>query len=104
MSRLLILAVAACLAACGTTPVRPAAPTVDCRQPAPELSAPLPAADEWIEWSPPDAQHPNGVARLSQQAAEWVAGTLVARGRDRGLWAAQEACLDGYQKAGTIRR
>lgn len=104
MRALIVLAMAAGLAACGTTPVRPAPPTIDCRQPAPSRLDALPAADEWVEWSPPDAQHPNGVARLSARAAEWVAGTLVARARDRGLWSAQEACLDGYEKAGSIRR
>ena len=104
MSRLTVIALTVCLAACAAVPPRPAPPTVDCRQPAPGALQELPAADEWVEWSPPDAQHPNGVARLSARAAEWVAGTLVAYSRERGLWAVQERCLDQYQKAGTIRR
>lgn len=104
MSRLAITLVAA-LALCGCSrAVRVAPPTVDCRQPAGQPLAPLPAADEWVEWVAPTADRPAGLARLSERAAEWVAGTLVAVGRERALTAAQERCLDAYERAGTIRR
>lgn len=104
MIRISALAMVAILAGCSTVSPRPAPPVIDCRQPAPAALAPLPAADEWVEWSPATPEYPAGVARLSERAAEWVAGTLVAAARERGLWAVQERCLDGYEKAGTIRR
>jgi hypothetical protein len=103
-ARTLVLA-AALVALCGCTQaVRPAPPTVDCRQAASPPLDPLPAADEWVEWVPPTAERPNGLARLSARAAEWVASTLVAVKRERALAAVQERCLDGYEKAGAIRR
>lgn len=104
MSRVaVVLLVAALATGCGMHNARPA-PTIDCRQPAPQAIEPLPAADEWVEWQEPTPEHPNGLARLSERAAQWVAGTLVAVTRSRGLWAAQERCLDNYEKAGVIRR
>lgn len=103
-ARALVLT-AALVALCGCTQaVRPAPPTVDCRQPAATPLDPLPAADEWVEWVPPTPERPSGLARLSARAAEWVAGTLVAVQRERALAAVQERCLDGYEKAGAIRR
>lgn len=92
------------LAGCSTVAPRPAPPVIDCRQPEPRALGPLPLADEWVEWSEPTPEYPAGIARLSSAAAEWVAGTLVAAARERGLWRVQERCLDGYEKAGTIRR
>ena len=104
MSRLAAVLIVAVLAAgCGMRNARPA-PTIDCRQAAPRAIEPLPAADEWVEWQAPTPERPNGLARLSERAAEWVAGALVAAARERGLWAAQERCLDNYEKAGVIRR
>lgn len=103
-ARALVLAVALLALTGCTQAVRPAPPTVDCRQAASGPLDPLPAADEWVEWLPPTAERPNGLARLSARAAEWVSGMLVAVERERSLAAVQERCLDGYEKAGTIRR
>lgn len=102
-SAALVLLTCGALLGCGMRNARPA-PTIDCRQAAPRAIEPLPAADEWVEWQPPTPERPNGLARLSERAAQWVAGTLVAATRERGLWAAQERCLDNYEKAGAIRR
>lgn len=87
------------LAGCASTPptLKPVAPKVDCRQAAPALTPAAPRAEAWIE-------EVAGVARLSQEAVLWVRAVLGHREADRGLWAAQEACLDAYDEAGHIRR
>lgn len=105
MKRLLLIVIlAAATVGCGTGNVRPGTPTVDCRQPAPVATDPMPAAEQWVEWIPPSTAWPQGVARLSQRAVDWMVGVLADRELDRRLWANQEACLDAYEKAGTIRR
>lgn len=87
------------LAGCATAPatITPLPPRIECAQPEPGRTPAAPAADAWIE----DAQ---GVARLSQGAVLWIRAVLGLREADRGLWSAQEACLDAYEKAGHIRR
>ena len=87
------------LVGCASTPpsIKPQAPRVDCRQAEPRATPAAPREDEWLE----EAQ---GAARLSQAAVLWVREVLGLREADRRLWAAQEACLDDYGKAGHIRR
>lgn len=87
------------LAGCASTPpsIKPQAPRVDCRQAAPAPTPAAPRDDEWLDEAA-------GRVRLSQAAVLWVREVLGLREADRGLWAAQEACLDDYERAGHIRR
>lgn len=87
------------LVGCASAPpsIKPQAPRVDCRQAEPVPTPAAPREDEWLEEAA-------GRVRLSQAAVLWVREVLGHREVDRRLWAAQEACLDAYDKAGHIRR
>lgn len=94
MRYLLVLLLAGCG---GMSTIKPQAPLVQCKQAVSAPTPPAPRADAWVDDS-------FGMARLSQEAVDWIVEVLALREKDVQLRAIEHACLDGYEKDGQIRQ
>ncbi len=74
--------------------IEPIAPEVDCQQPATPVIQPAPREGEWVDKA----------ARLSKEAATWIAELLGIIDKERELRAVEHACLDTHERKGFIRQ
>lgn len=84
--------------------VKPTPPRVSCKQQDVEAVRPAPRKDEWVEWLPPRPGEQQGVARLSEKAALWIADVLGVTDKLRGLRKVEHDCLDEAEKKGLIQQ
>lgn len=98
----------ALLCACNTVSrvpnIKPTPPQVDCQQSLASIPPEPPAADAWVQYVEPSTMWTSGVARLSEEAAQWVIDVLASARNERALRKVEHDCLDAHEKAGVIRQ